>query len=84
MSDSIEGVVKSWLIDPNWQKVFKHTFDVFQDYISYILVKLKVTILSKFSNMLMTVWFKIRSQLGLFACQSVSSIPWDQETSCAF
>ena len=30
MGDSIDSVVKSWLVDPNWQKVFKHTFDVFQ------------------------------------------------------
>ena len=36
---AIEEVVKSWLKDPNWQKVFKHTFDVIEDYISYILVK---------------------------------------------
>jgi hypothetical protein len=30
MGDSIDNVVKSWLTDPQWQKVFKHTFDVFQ------------------------------------------------------
>jgi hypothetical protein len=30
MGDSIDSVVKSWLVDPQWQKVFKHTFDVFQ------------------------------------------------------
>lgn len=36
----IEEVAKSWLADPSWQKVFKHTFDVLEDYISYILVSL--------------------------------------------
>ena len=35
----IEGVAKTWLADPPWQKVFKHTVDVLQDYVSYILVK---------------------------------------------
>ena len=35
----IEDVAKTWLIDPAWQKVFKHTVDVFQDYISYLLVR---------------------------------------------
>ena len=34
----IEGLAKSWLSDPPWQKVFKHTVDVIEDYISYILV----------------------------------------------
>ena len=34
----IEEVAKSWLIDPLWQKVFKHTVDVFEDYCSYLLV----------------------------------------------
>ena len=34
----IEEVAKSWLSDPPWQKVFKHTVDVIEDYISYILV----------------------------------------------
>ena len=35
---SIEGLAKSWLIDPLWQKVFKHTVDVLEDYFSYLLV----------------------------------------------
>ena len=34
----IEQIAKSWLSDPPWQKVFKHTVDVVEDYISYILV----------------------------------------------
>ena len=34
----IEEVAKSWLIDPLWQKVFKHTVDVLEDYFSYLLV----------------------------------------------
>jgi hypothetical protein len=28
MGDGIGDVAKSWLADPPWQKVFKHTFDV--------------------------------------------------------
>ena len=43
----IEGVAKTWLADPPWQKVFKHTVDVLQDYVSYILVK---KILSNFKK----------------------------------
>uniref|UniRef100_A0A0K2UDL8 Protein tyrosine phosphatase, receptor type, J [Myotis lucifugus] n=1 Tax=Lepeophtheirus salmonis TaxID=72036 RepID=A0A0K2UDL8_LEPSM len=35
---SIGSVAKSWLMDPPWQKVFKHTFDVIEDYISYALI----------------------------------------------
>ena len=35
----IEEVAKSWLLDPAWQKVFKHTVDVLEDYISYLLVR---------------------------------------------
>lgn len=38
MEAGIEDVAKSWLIDPAWQKVFKHTFDVVEDYISYLLI----------------------------------------------
>jgi len=34
----VEELAKNWLSDPNWQKVFKHTVDVFEDYISYVLV----------------------------------------------
>ncbi len=34
----LEEVAKTWLADPAWQKVFKHTCDVFEDYISYALV----------------------------------------------
>ena len=45
----IEGVAKTWLADPPWQKVFKHTVDVLQDYVSYILVK---KILSNFKKKL--------------------------------
>ena len=35
---SIEEVVTTWLLDPAWFKVFKHTFDVLEDYVSFILV----------------------------------------------
>ena len=38
MSGEFTDVAKSWLLDPAWQKVFKHTVDVFEDYVSYILV----------------------------------------------
>ena len=38
MGSSLEEVAKNWLVDPAWQKVFKHTFDVIEDYVSYILV----------------------------------------------
>lgn len=38
MGDGIGDVAKSWLADPPWQKVFKHTFDVIEDYVNYILV----------------------------------------------
>ena len=38
MGDSLGDIAKSWLADPPWQKVFKHTFDVIVDYVTYILV----------------------------------------------
>ena len=38
MGSSLEEVAKSWLVDPAWQKVFKHTFDVIEDYVAYVLV----------------------------------------------
>jgi hypothetical protein len=38
MSGSIEDVARSWLLDPAWQKVFKHTFDIIKDYVSYVLI----------------------------------------------
>jgi len=38
MGDGLGEVAKSWLADPPWQKVFKHTFDVIEDYVNYILV----------------------------------------------
>ena len=38
----IEEVAKSWLLDPAWQKVFKHTVDVLEDYVSYLLVRLNL------------------------------------------
>jgi hypothetical protein len=28
-----------WLLDPPWQKAFKHTVDVIADYTSYVLVR---------------------------------------------
>jgi hypothetical protein len=38
MGDSLGDIAKSWLADPPWQRVFKHTFDVIVDYVTYILV----------------------------------------------
>ena len=46
MGSSIEEVARSWLADPAWQKVFKHTFDVVEDYVSYVLVALGAISLS--------------------------------------
>ena len=46
MGSSIEDVARSWLADPAWQKVFKHTFDVIEDYVSYVLVALGAIALS--------------------------------------
>nr|XP_040573152.1 uncharacterized protein LOC121122226 [Lepeophtheirus salmonis] len=43
---SIEDVAKTWLTDPPWQKVFKHTFDVLEDYVSYILITVGTIFLS--------------------------------------
>ena len=43
---SIEGLAQSWLVDPPWIKVFKHTFDILEDYVSYILVSLGAITLS--------------------------------------
>ena len=38
----IEDIAVSWLADPAWQKVFKHTVDIFQDYVSYVLVRFNI------------------------------------------
>ncbi len=43
---SIEEVAKSWLVDPAWQKVFKHTLDVIEDYVCYVLVAIGAIALS--------------------------------------
>ena len=42
----IEDVAKSWLVDPAWQKVFKHTLDVLEDYVCYILITIGALTLS--------------------------------------
>ena len=42
----IEDVAKSWLVDQPWQKVFKHTLDVLEDYVSYILITVGALALS--------------------------------------
>lgn len=46
MSVSLEEVATSWLIDPAWQKVFKHTLDVLQDYVYYVLISVGAITLS--------------------------------------
>ena len=38
MGESLGDVAKSWLADPPWQRVFKHTFDVIEDYVTYMLI----------------------------------------------
>jgi len=55
MSDGLGDIAKSWLADPTWQRVFKHTFDVIADYFTFILVaiggiSLSVRILTTLSN----------------------------------
>jgi len=46
MPGSIEEIASSWLVDPPWQKVFKHTLDVLEDYICYILISVGAIALS--------------------------------------
>ena len=46
MGSSIEDIARSWLLDPAWQKVFKHTFDIVKDYVSYALVAVGAITLS--------------------------------------
>ncbi|CAB4068164.1 unnamed protein product [Lepeophtheirus salmonis] len=42
----IGNEVKAWLTDAPWQKVFKHTFDVLEDYICYSLITVGTIFLS--------------------------------------
>ncbi|TRY75203.1 hypothetical protein TCAL_00641 [Tigriopus californicus] len=42
----IESIANSWLAEPPWIKVFKHTFDVLEDYVSYTLVSVGAISLS--------------------------------------
>jgi hypothetical protein len=37
MSGAIEDIAKKWLAEPAYNKVFKHTFDVIEDYLCYCL-----------------------------------------------
>ena len=46
MSGGIEDIAKTWLRDPPWQIVFKHTFDVLEDYVSYVLIAIGAISLS--------------------------------------
>ena len=40
MSGAIEDLAKKWITEPKYQKVFKHTADVVEDYFCYLLVAL--------------------------------------------
>ena len=42
----IEDVARSWLLDPPWQRVFKHSLDVAQDYAAAIMVAVGAVALS--------------------------------------
>ena len=46
MSGALENVAHNWLTEPQWQKVFKHTFDVIEDYVTYVLVAVGAIALS--------------------------------------
>jgi hypothetical protein len=35
MAASIGGLLQIWFVDSQWQKVFRHTFDVLGDYLTY-------------------------------------------------
>ena len=37
MSGAIEDIAKKWLAEPAYTKVFKHTADVIEDYLCYLL-----------------------------------------------
>ncbi len=64
MTGGIEDVVTSWLSDPAWQKVFKHTLDVLEDYVSYILLSVGAVALSvKVLTTLST------GDLGMWTCE---------------
>ena len=42
----IEDVARSWLLAPPWQRVFKHTLDVAQDYAAATMVAVGAVALS--------------------------------------
>lgn len=46
MSGAIEDLAKKWITEPKYQKVFKHTADVVEDYFCYILIALGTVALS--------------------------------------
>ena len=60
----IEEIAKSWLLDPQWQKVFKHTVDVMEDYISYLLVSLMIILFSNFEY----YFYNLRWLWVLYVC----------------
>ena len=43
---SVDGLAQSWLRDPPWVRVFKHTLDVLQDYIAYLLLSVGAVVLT--------------------------------------
>jgi len=46
MSGAIEDIAKKWLSEPAYTKVFKHTADVIEDYLCYLLTALGAIALS--------------------------------------
>ena len=46
MSGAIEDLAKKWISEPTYSKVFKHTADVVEDYLCYLLVALGAVALS--------------------------------------
>ena len=42
----IENMVNSWLVEAPWVKVFKHTCDVLEDYVIYLLISVGTVCLS--------------------------------------
>ena len=46
MSGAIEDIAKKWLAEPAYTKVFKHTADVIEDYLCYLLTAIGAIALS--------------------------------------
>ena len=46
MSGAIEDLAKKWISEPTYSKVFKHTADVVEDYLCYLLTAIGAIALS--------------------------------------